>query len=307
MLYLLHGGGGDETEWNNQGRTSQIMDNRTLGIEADLIFFTPYGGLNSTSSMGEANDIIYLRYAVARLAAFRTVWWTIADPAQTGRVRAMRETLDKHMLAVHDNGFIPEGRGPEGYLPSREKDAYPLSRLMELGARVAARDRKNLQGFVALLADRNAVVRHWAALGLLMLGADASPAKAQLEAMMKNDLPQNRIVAAEALACLGHSPEAVAVLTTLLDGTDPWPVKLQALNSLTFIGERAKAALPSIRKAAMGQQEYLRNAGRYLVAVLEGRYDPAFPVFVWAPSPICAPPGQRANFRERKSKRKETS
>jgi hypothetical protein len=206
------------------------------------------------------------------------------DAAQAERLRAMRQALDDHMVAVNDNGFIPEGMPPEGYLPSRDAAAFPLPRLMALGAKAAARDPKHLPEFTSLLADVNAIVRHWAAQGLLMLGGAAAPVRDQLVAMMQSDpAPQNRVVAAEAVASLGPSPDAVAVLTGIVDGADPWPVKLQALNSLTFIGDQAKAALPTIKRAAAGEQEYLRNAGRYLEAVLEGRYDPAYAVFTWAP------------------------
>ena len=97
-------------------------------------------------------------------------------------------------------------------------------------------------------------------------------------------LSQNRVVAAEAVATIAPSPEAVSVLKGILDGTEAWPVKLQALNSLTFLGDQAKAALPSIKAAAAGSQEYLRNAGRYLEAVLEGRYEPSSPVFPSGPA-----------------------
>jgi hypothetical protein len=37
--------------------------------------------------------------------------------------------------------------------------------------------------------------------------------------------------------------------------------------------------LSTVKAAAASQQEYLRNAGRYLEAVLEGRYDPSYRVF----------------------------
>jgi hypothetical protein len=62
-------------------------------------------------------------------------------------------------------------------------------------------------------------------------------------------------------------------------------VKLQALNALTALGEQARAVLPTIKAAAGSDQEYLRNAGRYFEAVLEGRYTPEYPVF--------SPPGAR--------------
>jgi arylsulfatase A-like enzyme len=205
-------------------------------------------------------------------------------PAHADRLRTMRTALDDHMVAVNDNGFIPEGLPLEGYEPSRDKAAYPLSRLMALGSKAASRDVKHLAEFTSLVGDVNPVIRHWAAQGLLMLGAKGAPAKARLTAMMQGDaVPQNRVVAAEALATIGPSPGAVSVLAAVVDGTDPWPVKLQALNSLTFIGDQAKAALPSIKAAAAGSQEYLRNAGRYLEAVLEGRYEPSYPVFSMGP------------------------
>jgi arylsulfatase A-like enzyme len=200
--------------------------------------------------------------------------------AHAARVRAMRKALDDHMLAIVDNGFIPEGMPQEGYRASRDRSAYPLPQLMELGAKAAGRDRANASSFASQLTDPNPIVRHWAAMGLLMLGAGAASARASLETMMKGDaVPQNRVVAAEAVAMIGASPEAVAVLAGIIDGSDPWQVKLQALSSLTFIGDQAKTALPTIKAAAASSQEYLRNAGRYLEAVLEGRYDPAYPVF----------------------------
>jgi hypothetical protein len=200
--------------------------------------------------------------------------------AHATRLRTMRQAMDDHMLAIFDNGFIPEGLPQEGYRASRDASAYPLKRLMALGAKAAARDRANVSSLIADLNDPNAIVRHWAAQGLLMLGAAATPARAALEALMKSDaVAQNRVVAAEALATMSPSPEAVNALATIVSGSDPWPVKLQAINALTFLGDQAKVVLPTIKAAAADSQEYIRNAGRYLEAVLEGRYEPSYPVF----------------------------
>ena len=53
VLYLLHGGGGDETEWNNQGRTSQIMDNLIAqGKAKPMIVVMPNGHANRTAALG---------------------------------------------------------------------------------------------------------------------------------------------------------------------------------------------------------------------------------------------------------------
>ena len=49
-----------------------------LGIEADLILFHAYDRWGF-SDMGAAADDRYVRYVVARLAAFQNVWWSLAN------------------------------------------------------------------------------------------------------------------------------------------------------------------------------------------------------------------------------------
>jgi hypothetical protein len=202
----------------------------------------------------------------------------LADaPAHAARLRAMRRALDEHMLAVNDNGFIPEGMAPEGYGPSRDHEAYPLRRLMAIAEAAGRPDRKNVPQFLAMLDDVNAVVRHWAVLGLRMLGPGAAPARDTLASMMRNDTAtQNRIAAAEARASIDASPDAVGVLGAIVDSDAAQPVRLQAINSLTFIGEQAKGAMAAIERATTAPNvPYVNRAARYLEAVLKGRYDPA--------------------------------
>jgi hypothetical protein len=58
-------------------RVGQLRD---LGIEADLILFHPYDkGHWGFDRMAAADDDRYLRYVVARLAAYRNVWWSLAN------------------------------------------------------------------------------------------------------------------------------------------------------------------------------------------------------------------------------------
>ena len=58
----------------------RILDLRNRGIEADLIIFHPYdyGAWGFDRLPAEVNDR-YLRYLVARLAAFRNIWWSFAN------------------------------------------------------------------------------------------------------------------------------------------------------------------------------------------------------------------------------------
>jgi hypothetical protein len=58
----------------------RVLDLQKLSIEADVILFHPYDtGHWGFDRMPAAADDAYLRYVVARLAAFRNVWWSLAN------------------------------------------------------------------------------------------------------------------------------------------------------------------------------------------------------------------------------------
>jgi hypothetical protein len=57
---------------------TRVLQLQTLGIEADLILFHPYDHWGYALMPPEVDER-YLRYVVARLAAFRNVWWSVAN------------------------------------------------------------------------------------------------------------------------------------------------------------------------------------------------------------------------------------
>jgi len=57
---------------------TQIQQLADLEIEVDLILFHPYDHWGF-ASMGEVNDIRYLKYLIARLASYRNIWWSMAN------------------------------------------------------------------------------------------------------------------------------------------------------------------------------------------------------------------------------------
>jgi hypothetical protein len=66
----------DPEFWRNlESRVHQLQ---SLGIEADLILFHPYDHWGYALMPPEADER-YLRYAVARMAAYRNVWWSVAN------------------------------------------------------------------------------------------------------------------------------------------------------------------------------------------------------------------------------------
>ncbi len=69
---------------------SRIQDLMDAGIEADVILFHPYDAWGFKSMGAEADDR-YLRYAVARLSAYRNVWWSIANEYDLVRSKTMSD------------------------------------------------------------------------------------------------------------------------------------------------------------------------------------------------------------------------
>ncbi|WP_329001852.1 DUF5060 domain-containing protein [Kribbella sp. NBC_00709] len=59
---------------------TRIADLLALGIQADLILFHPYDrGVWGFDRMAPAQDAAFVRYVVARLAAYRNVWWSLSN------------------------------------------------------------------------------------------------------------------------------------------------------------------------------------------------------------------------------------
>jgi len=78
----------DPAFWRHfEQRVGQLRD---LGIEADLILFHPYDRWGF-ATMDRETDDRYLRYAVARLAAYRNVWWSMANEYDLMREKSVAD------------------------------------------------------------------------------------------------------------------------------------------------------------------------------------------------------------------------
>ena len=91
-----------------------MLDLQRLGIEADIILLHPYDeGAWGLDRMTPTEDDRYLRYVVARLAAFRNVWWSLAneydfmehkteeDWERMGEL-VSRADPHRHLLSIHN-------------------------------------------------------------------------------------------------------------------------------------------------------------------------------------------------------------
>lgn len=90
---------------------ARILNLQRLNIEADLILFHPYDRWGY-SSMTPDQDAFYLRYVVARLGAYRNVWWSMANEwdlmkhktlADFDRLFHVLEAVDAHhhLRSIH--------------------------------------------------------------------------------------------------------------------------------------------------------------------------------------------------------------
>lgn len=70
-----------------------IRDLMQIGVEADLILFHPYdkqGGWGF-NNLSVEEDFYYLRYVIARLSAFRNVWWSLSNEYDFNRMKTVED------------------------------------------------------------------------------------------------------------------------------------------------------------------------------------------------------------------------
>ena len=96
----------------------RVMDLMARGIEADVILFHPYdsGHWGIDSGMNEDDALFYLKYIVARLAACRNVWWSLANEYDIdNRDGFVIGTERRHWDVI---GAFVHARDPYGHLIS---------------------------------------------------------------------------------------------------------------------------------------------------------------------------------------------
>jgi hypothetical protein len=100
----------------------RIGELRDLGIQADVILFHPYDRWGF-ASMGAENDDRYLRYVVARLNAYRNVWWSMANEfdfvkskkmADWDRLFQILQAEDPygHLRSIHNGAIFYDNSKP---------------------------------------------------------------------------------------------------------------------------------------------------------------------------------------------------
>lgn len=204
----------------------------------------------------------------------------VGDPAHADALDAHRAALDEHMRAIHDTGFIPEHSPVETWEASRDAGRYPLEQVMAVAATAIRRDPADLAALFATLGDASPVMRHWAAKGLLMLAAEGHGLPTAVEKAFESESDvQVRIPLAEALG-RAQDPERWVHYLTETAATHPDPrVKLQALESLTWLPLRPEISLATVSALREHDDTYVRQSTDFLTQKLDGTYSPRNLVF----------------------------
>lgn len=200
-------------------------------------------------------------------------------PEHRERLAEMGAALDAHMIAIHDCGFIPEGSAAQGWEPSRDTSVYPITDVLALANRAIKRDPGDLEAFVTGLTHPSAVMRYWAAQGLLMLAIAGFPMPASAAAALESETdPYVRVPLLEALG-QADPDRSIERLCEVVGAGGNDRLRLQAIEALTYLPLRPGIALEAITRAAADADEYVRGAAEYLRLQLTGEYRPESPVF----------------------------
>lgn len=123
--------------------------------------------------------------------------------------------------------------------------------MLQLGATAAKGEPASLAELRRQTRSTNTIMRYRASPGCLSWVKRPHRPDEIKSAMKADSSPQVRVVAAEASAVLGDADaDAVDVLAALAAPPQSFPLRLQALASLTALGEKARPAPDVIKQAA---------------------------------------------------------
>jgi arylsulfatase A-like enzyme len=170
----------------------------------------------------------------------------------------LRQAQRDHAAKIRDVGFLPEGEihsRSQGTTPfdfARDETRYPFQKIFAMAELASSLSSSAGPQLNEALRDADSAVRYWAALGLLMRGADGvQAAKAPLQAALKDASPHVRIVAAQALGQYGDQADLTAALSVLgeLAPSDKNGVfvSMAALTAVQALGAKAAPLLETVR------------------------------------------------------------
>ena len=258
----------------------RIADLAAIGVQADVILFHPYDRWGFSRMTPEQDDY-YLRYVVARLAAFPNVWWSMANEydfmtskslADWNRFIQVVSENDPygHLLSVH-NGFAPfDYTHPKiTHVSIQRQDTSRALQWRQMSGKPICDDECSYEGDIAEdwgnISGREMVHRFWS--GTVNGGYITHGETFYNEA--------ERIWWAKGGELIGESPKRIAFLRRILeegpdDGLDPMPYTGHF--RITMGGGLDVITLPDLLAPAPGEETWVRARIHYATAGQAHRY-----------------------------------
>lgn len=181
------------------------------------------------------------------------------DPAYARVLKRMREVHTEWMEETNDLGLIPEPElvrlaerfgGRTRVLPGMAEADPEFARTLRETAVLAGRPGEgDVPELIAAMTSGHPSIRYWAAAGLGYAPGLDDAAAQTLRVGLEDESPTVRVACARALAQQDRAVEvAVGVLTAELGSEHEW-VRLHAALALDAIGEKARPAVPALKKA----------------------------------------------------------
>lgn len=195
------------------------------------------------------------------------------DPQYKDVLQRMQQACRNWLLEIRDSGFLPESEFVEISKTGTiydfvRSEKYDLERIMDVANKATSRNESELDELVRLMEDKDRFVRFWAVTGCVVLGEKAKPAIPALVKCLKDEYPDVRINAAEALCNLGNVDDGLPVLIQELSN-DNTKAALRAANSLQYIGKAAKPALKALEAQFENNDDYVQRAVKFTAGKLE--------------------------------------
>ena len=172
-------------------------------------------------------------------------------------VKKFTTELKQKQRQMFDAAFLPESEldkiAKENNLTVfevlRKKSLYDIASYQEAADVALANSPDNVEQLAAYLRHTDVGMRHWGAVGLMMLGEDAISAQNQLKPLLNDKSHNVRIMAAWALIKIGDKEAGLACIKDLIN-SDSYAM-LEILNVIDWMGADGKALIPTVASMKM--------------------------------------------------------